>query len=262
MSHLVSMLVNRHHKEQTVGYTECHDQALVGGQSMAFALMGAEMYEGMSAHGCRSPRVERGVALHKMTRLLTLSLGGEAYLNFMGNEFGHPDWIDFPREGNNDSFEYARRRWDLADNTDLLYSKLQLFDAAMLEVEKLGNVLRWGNRDVTHVNDEGKVIVFEVGRMLFCFNFHPSESYAHYNTGVLSAGEYKCCLDTDAHEFGGHNRVDPHALVGTWGEWRDGRPNSICLYLPSCSAQVYQLVNEWDEGTSIHDGYIDENVWY
>lgn len=90
---------------------------------MAFALMGAEMYEGMSAHGCRSPRVERGVALHKMTRLLTLSLGGEAYLNFMGNEFGHPDWIDFPREGNNDSFEYARRRWDLADNTDLLYSK-------------------------------------------------------------------------------------------------------------------------------------------
>lgn len=32
-----------------------------------------------------------------MIRLLTFSLGSKAYLNFMGNEFGHPEWIDFPR---------------------------------------------------------------------------------------------------------------------------------------------------------------------
>ena len=119
MTGLVSALCNRRYTERTVGYAESHDQALVGDQTLAFRLIGAEMYDGMSALTPPSPGVARGVALHQLIRAVTMALGGEAYLNFMGNEFGHPEWIDFPREGNNWSHAHCRRQWSLADASHL-----------------------------------------------------------------------------------------------------------------------------------------------
>ena len=119
MTGLVAALCNRRYTERTVGYAESHDQALVGDQTLAFRLIGAEMYTGMSALTPPSPVVARGVALHKLIRAVTMALGGEAYLNFMGNEFGHPEWIDFPREGNGWSHAHCRRQWSLADASHL-----------------------------------------------------------------------------------------------------------------------------------------------
>ena len=71
-------------------------------------LFDEEIYSGMSTLNPPSPKVERGVALHKMIRCITMALGGEAWLTFMGNEFGHPEWLDFPREGNGWSYQHCR----------------------------------------------------------------------------------------------------------------------------------------------------------
>lgn len=122
----------------------------------------------------------RGIALHKMIRLITFSLGGEAYLNFMGNEFGHPEWIDFPRQGNNFSYHYCRRQWSLCDNPSLCFSWLAEFDRAMNEHEATYTVMQSKHQFVSRQNDADKVIVFERGPLLFVFNFHSSKSYEHY----------------------------------------------------------------------------------
>ena len=95
----------------------------------------------MSVLAPETPTVFRGIALHKMIRLLTFSLGSQGYLNFMGNEFGHPEWIDFPRKGNNWSYHHCRRRWDLADRTDLRYHHLLNFDKAMLKLDSTYKIL-------------------------------------------------------------------------------------------------------------------------
>jgi 1,4-alpha-glucan branching enzyme len=113
--------------EGSVAYVESHDQALVGDKTMIFRLADAAMYTDMEKH-CHNPHIDRAIALHKMIRLFTIGAGGEAYLNFMGNEFGHPEWIDFPREGNGWSHHYCRRQWSLVDNTTLHYGELNEFD--------------------------------------------------------------------------------------------------------------------------------------
>jgi 1,4-alpha-glucan branching enzyme len=136
MGHLSYNLTNRRWKEKCVGYAESHDQAIVGDKTIAMWLFGQEIYSSMSITSPPSIVVERGVALHKMIRLLTLGLGGEAYLNFMGNEMGHPEWIDFPREGNNFSYHYCRRQWSLGENPNLRYSFLKNFDTAMNKLEE------------------------------------------------------------------------------------------------------------------------------
>jgi 1,4-alpha-glucan branching enzyme len=148
MGDLVHTLTNRRYGEACIGYAESHDQALVGDKTIAFHLMDADMYEHMSLSKTSSPAVERGIALHKMVRLFTASLGGEGYLNFMGNEFGHPEWIDFPRDdtydtstgefipGNGGSLEKCRRRWDLAEDEDLRYKFMNAFDRGIMHLDK------------------------------------------------------------------------------------------------------------------------------
>ena len=128
-------------KEHTIAYCESHDQALVGDKTLAFWLMDKEMYTNMSDLSPRTLVIDRGIALHKMIRLITMSLGGRGYLNFIGNEFGHPEWLDFPRTGNNNSFQHARRQFNLADSPHLRYRYLHEFDKAMLSLEKEFNVL-------------------------------------------------------------------------------------------------------------------------
>ena len=197
MSELVNALCNRRYTEKTVGYAESHDQALVGDQTIAFRLMGAEMYEGMSSLNEPSEVVIRGMALHKMIRLVTMALGGEAYLNFMGNELGHPEWIDFPREGNDWSYKYCRRQWNLADEGHLRYTELLEFDEDCMNLDSTYGFVSSPTQWVTMMDDDRQVLVAERGPLVFVFNFNPFEDFEGLKVPVPEPGKYKIVLDAD-----------------------------------------------------------------
>ena len=198
-------LTSRRVKEKYVAYVESHDQALVGDKTLMFRMCDSSMYTDMS-RSSDSLVVERGIALHKMIRMLTMSVGGEGYLNFMGNEFGHPEWIDFPREGNGWSYFYCRRQWSLADDRNLKYSFLLEFDRAMVTLLEQRGVLKQTQKCLS-IDNEAKVIVFERGGLTFAFNFSPQNSYEGYWLTVPSAGKYKVVLSTDERVFGGWDRI-------------------------------------------------------
>jgi len=234
-------LSNRRYKEKNVAYAESHDQALVGDKTIAFWLMDKEMYTEMSVLNPATPIIDRGMAIHKIIRLITQSLGGDAYLNFMGNEFGHPEWIDFPREGNNNSYHYARRRWDLHADKLLRYHHLREFDKAMNRTEDKYGWLHAEYAYVSLKHEEDKLIAFERAGLFFVFNFHPTKSYTDYRFGIQTPGKYKVILDTDQAEFGGHARVDPSARYFTQTQpWND-RNYSIQIYIPSRTGLVFAL---------------------
>ncbi|MBQ4118895.1 MAG: alpha amylase C-terminal domain-containing protein, partial [Clostridia bacterium] len=199
-------LNSRRPNEKNIGYCESHDQALVGDKTIMFRLCDSEMYTSMQKFG-GSTIVDRGIALHKMIRLLTASLAGEGYLNFMGNEFGHPEWLDFPREGNGWSFHYCRRQWSLVDNPNLRYRELNDFDKAMIDLLKTERVLslktncRW-------LHNDDKIIMYTKGDLAFVFNFHPEKSFEGYFVPVEKEGYYKPILSSDDGVFGGYSRVD------------------------------------------------------
>jgi 1,4-alpha-glucan branching enzyme len=185
MANIVHTLTNRRWQEKTVAYAESHDQALVGDKTLAFWLMDKEMYTNMSVNSPSSLIIDRGIALHKMIRLITHALGGEAYLNFMGNEFGHPEWLDFPRVGNNDSYHYARRQWHLVDDPSLKYKFLNEFDRAMNQAEQQYGWLSTEGAYVSMKHQDDKVIAFERAGLVFVFNFHTSKSFTDYRVGKL-----------------------------------------------------------------------------
>lgn len=172
MGDLIWTLTNRRWKEKVIAYAESHDQAIVGDKTIAMWLFDAEMYHNMSTLQQESLVTNRGMALHKMIRLLVCGLGGEGYLNFMGNEFGHPEWIDFPREGNNWSYAHCIRRWDLVEDNLLRYKFLNAFDEGMIQLEGKTKWLCALDQYVTEKHEGDKIIVFEKGGMLFVFNFH------------------------------------------------------------------------------------------
>ena len=237
LAYLYRRLLDRRYGEKHIGYTESHDQALVGDQTIAFRLMGAHMYRSMSKF---SPDaiVDRGIALHKMLRLITFSLGGEGYLNFMGNEFGHPDWIDFPRAGNSYSFQYARRQWSLADNTTLRYGGLREFDRAMLQVDKDYNLLEDPFIERLALYEGARILVYRRGPMVFVFNFHPTESYPDLRIPAPDRTDYRVLLNTDELRFDGKGLV-AEQMVYPWQDVpAEGRDQSLMLYLPARSAQV------------------------
>lgn len=249
MGNIVHTLTNRRWNEKTIGYCESHDQALVGDKTMAFWLMDAAMYSGMSCLGDQSPVVERGIALHKMIRLVTMCLSGEGYLTFMGNEFGHPEWIDFPREGNNNSYQHARRRWDLVDDGLLRYRHMYIFEQQMHTLEKDHPFVRFQVHQYVVLQHEGdKVIVVEKGdRLLFVFNFSHSQSHTDYRIGTYWGGRYKLVLDSDSSDSGGHGRLDWDVTHETSSEpWQD-RPNFLQVYAPARTCQVYYCYETWEE---------------
>lgn len=231
-------LTNRRHLEKSIAYAESHDQALVGDKTIAFWLMDKEMYTNMSDLTERTPVIDRGLAFHKMIRLITHALGGEGYLNFIGNEFGHPEWLDFPREGNGNSFHYARRQFNLVDDDLLRYKYLYRFDAHMNNAEEKHKWLASPQAYISLKHESDRVVAFERGGLLFVFNWHATKSYTDYRVGVDVPGTYKVLLDTDMKELGGHGRVD-HACqyFTTDMEW-NGRRNFVQVYLPSRSAIV------------------------
>lgn len=239
MGNICFTLTNRRHGEKTVAYAESHDQALVGDKSLAFWLMDKEMYTHMSVLSEPSAIIDRGLALHKMIRFITHSLGGEGYLNFEGNEFGHPEWLDFPRAGNNSSFHYCRRQWNLVDDDLLKYKFLNSFDAAMEHLESKYQWLSAPQAYISLKHEGDKVIVYERAGLLFVFNFHPSNSYTDYRVGVETPGTYRVVLDSDSEEFGGFKRIDHEKTrcLTTPMEW-NSRANYLQMYIPSRTVVV------------------------
>ncbi|KAF8812235.1 glycoside hydrolase family 13 protein [Phlegmacium glaucopus] len=249
LTNIVHTLTNRRHGEQSIAYCESHDQALVGDKTLAFWLMDKEMCNcsivillgkakviidtHMSDITPMTPIIARGIALHKMIRLLTQSLGGEGYLNFEGNEFGHPEWLDFPREGNGNSFHYARRQWNVVDDKLLRYKYLNSFDGAMNHLADRYGWLEAPQAYVSLKNEVDKVLVYERAGLLFVFNFHPSKSFTDYRVGVDDAGEYGIVLSSDERRFGGFDNISLDAKFFTTPmEW-NGRKNWIQVYVPT-----------------------------
>ncbi len=200
-------LINRRYGEANIAYAESHDQALVGDKTIAFRLMDADMYTHMS---CDTPSliIDRGMALHKMIRLATLAAGGEGWLNFMGNEFGHPEWIDFPREGNGNSYQYCRRQWSLVDNKLLRYRFLNEFDRAMVELAKRCDLLAARPARPLNMDEENQVMAFERSGLLFVFNWSGTRAIPDYKLPAPTGGEWKVVLDSDEARFGGFARQD------------------------------------------------------
>ncbi len=193
--------------ENTVAYVESHDQALVGDKTMIFRLADANMYTDMNKD-CHNPVIDRAIALHKMIRLLTLAGGGEAYLNFMGNEFGHPEWIDFPREGNGWSFHYCRRQWSLLENGFLKYQWLGEFDRDMIKLAKGNDIFKQQMASLMLLKEPEKVIAFYRNGLLFAFNFNSSESYTNVLIPVPANADYTLKLSSDDEQYGGQNLVE------------------------------------------------------
>ena len=237
-------LTNRRADEKTISYCESHDQALVGDKTIIFRLIDKEMYWHMMV-GDNDMTVARGMALHKMIRLVTISTINGGYLNFMGNEFGHPEWIDFPREGNGWSHKYARRQWSLKDREDLKYKFLNHFDNKM--VETIANVYNFQALPIEKLweKDDDQILAFRRGDLLFVFNWNPTKSFDGY--GILApAGEYETILDTDSEEFGGNELIEkgvnhftqPDPLFEASGKgW-------LKMYLPARTAQVLRIKRE------------------
>lgn len=242
MGNIVHTLTNRRHAEKVVAYAESHDQALVGDKTLAFWLMDAAMYTDMTVLKPLTPVVDRGIALHKLIRLITHSLGGEAYLNFEGNEFGHPEWLDFPNVNNGDSYHYARRQFNLVDDHLLRYQHLYAFDKAMQETERKFQWLNTPQAYVSLKHEVDKIIAFERSGLLFIFNFHPTQSFTDYRIGVNAPGCYRIVLNSDQPGFGGHNRIDESKsrFFTTDLKWND-RDNFIQVYIPARVALVLAL---------------------
>ena len=232
-------LTGRRPKEKNIGYAESHDQALVGDKTIMFRLCDQEMYWSMEKK-TQNMIIDRGIALHKMIRLVTLTLAGEGYLNFMGNEFGHPEWIDFPREGNNWSYHYCRRQWSLVDNPDLKYEWLNNFDKAMIAMTKKEKTLTAENVHNLWVHQGDKVMVYEKGDDIYVMNFHPNRSFRGYFIPVTEEGEYKVILSTDEKQFGGQDRVSKTYVYKT-EQIPDGR-HGFLIYTPSRTAIVLKRI--------------------
>jgi 1,4-alpha-glucan branching enzyme len=238
MAEMFHELTNHRAGEGSIAYAESHDQAIVGDQTIIFRLMDKEMYEHMHvAH--QSLVVDRGMALHKMIRLITLATAGDGYLNFMGNEFGHPEWIDFPRAGNGWSYKHARRQWGLADNPELRYGLLGTFDADMLACAAQHQVLRHPVVTAITVHNGDKVIAFARAGLVWVFNFHPAQSYTDYGLNV-ETGEYRIVLDTDQKKYGGHGRVDNSLAYVAQPAKRGQEKGLLKIYLPSRTALVFR----------------------
>lgn len=237
-------LSNRRYGEKCIAYAESHDQALVGDKTLAFWLMDKEMYTHMSTMSPPSLIIDRGIALHKMIRLITMGLGGEGYLNFIGNEFGHPEWLDFPRAGNNSSYHYCRRQWHLVDDDLLRYKYLNNFDRDMMHLEMKYKWLSHPQNYVSRKHEGDKLIVFDrADKLVFVFNWHPSNSYTDYKIGVNIPGKYKVVLDTDAEQYGGHKRLDHSVDYFTANDPWDNRRCSMMVYIPCRSAFVLAKVD-------------------
>ena len=230
-------LMNRRADEQTISYVECHDQSLVGGKTLFFEMAGAAIYDGMQI-GSGNLAIERAVALHKIARLLTLGTAGHGYLNFIGNEFGHPEWVDFPREGNGFSCEYARRQWSLRDDPNLQFRGLSDFDEALITLFRNAPRVFSERVKCLCVDNGAKIIVFARGRFVVAVNLHWTQSYTDWEIRV-PPGDYVLELNTDSPAFGGQGRIADGQVYKALPEIiGDEQVEKIRVYLPARTAIV------------------------
>ncbi len=222
-------LSGRRPGEKYIGYAESHDQSLVGDKALIFRLCDSKMYTDMCKDS-QDPIIERGIALHKMIRMATATFGGEGYLNFMGNEFGHPEWVDFPREGNGWSYFYCRRQWHLADDENLKYGYLNEFDRSMISLAKERKIYRKAPKCL-YIDNDCKVLAYERSGLTFALNFHPTNSYEGYWLTVPAKGQYRVIMTTDREEFGGHGRVSEEYIY-TASKHPD-KKYKLQIYLPA-----------------------------
>ncbi len=236
--HIFWEMTNRRNGEKTISYAESHDQALVGDKTIIFRLIDSDMYWHMQK-GDETFRVNRGIALHKMIRLITASTINGGYLNFMGNEFGHPEWIDFPREGNGWSYKYARRQWELVDNDRLLYHDLNAFDNAMVQL--IESEKKFNETPIEKVwdNEGDQLVAYKRRDLLFVFNFNGQKSFIDYGI-LVKKGAYKVVLNTDAKQFGGFGFSDDTVVHYTQPSHLKNK-EWLKLYIPSRSALVLRL---------------------
>ena len=236
-------MTTRRPKEKVIGYCESHDQALVGDKTILFRMADAEMYTGMEK-SYHSLTMDRAIELHKMIRLLTLSCGGNGYLNFMGNEFGHPEWIDFPREGNGWSYKYCRRQWNLVDNPALKYEWLNAFDQAMIALAKEARLLEDPGAVSLWVDEERKILAFSRGGLLFLFDFHNSYSEQNFFLPCHTTGKgtYRVILSTDEFRFGGPGLVSHEYAYQT--RELPNRGTGFYIYVPARTAMVLKKTDD------------------
>lgn len=220
--------------ENTVAYVESHDQALVGDKTMIFRLADAAMYTDMEKN-THNPVIDRAIALHKMIRLFTMAGGGEAYLNFMGNEFGHPEWIDFPREGNGWSFKYCRRQWSLRDNPNLKYEWLGQFDEDMIHLAKEAKLFDQRMGNLRLIDSNRQIIVFYRKGLLFAFNFSPTRSYTDVSVSLPAIADYEVALCSDDSKYGGNDLIAHMKYKANVDEKGN---STVRLYLPARTAVV------------------------
>lgn len=229
--------------EKRIGYVESHDQALVGDKTLIFRMADEAMYWHMNKTS-DNVKIERAMALHKMIRFITISLGSEGYLNFMGNEFGHPEWIDFPREGNHWSFFHCRRLWSLSDNPSLRYEDLKNFDMAMIQLMRDEGLLAAGSPRPLWIDQKKKIVSFRKKDYVFLFNFHPSESYTGFELPIHEKGSFQVVMDTDEERFGGHARISHETVYESVSLRRSNQITGITIYSPCRTAMVLRKVRE------------------
>ena len=231
-------MTNRLQDVKTIAYAESHDQALVGDKTLAFRLMDKDMYSAMDK-ASQNLIIDRGIALHKMIRFFTICLGGDAWLNFMGNEFGHPEWIDFPRYDNGWSYKYAKRQWSLADNGYLKYHWLGDFDKAMLDFVKQTKVMQAAPAWLLEADEDNKTIVFERNNLIFVFNWG-QKSLPDYKIKVKQTGDYKIIFSSDDKCFGGFENIDKSAVFPSE---KKGDKITMKIYNVARTAVVYNVDN-------------------
>ena len=232
LHYLFNELTNKRDDESSISYVESHDQALVGGKTLIFELIDKDMYFNMHKSS-NNLIIDRGIALHKMARLLTLSLSDCGYLNFMGNEFGHPEWIDFPREGNGWTYHYARRQWSLVDDENLKFKDLDKFDKSLINLFKNENILKY-NISNHQIDNKNKILSFERGDYIFCINFHPNKSQTDFSINA-SNKKYELIFNTDILDYGGYEiikNVKPYKSMGKF------RKKFIKVYIPARTAII------------------------
>lgn len=229
-------------KEKRITYVESHDQALVGDKTLFFRLADQEIYWHMEKSD-KNPIIDRAMALHKMIRFITITLSGEGYLNFMGNEFGHPEWIDFPREGNNWSFKYCKRQWSLGDNLDLKYNYLKKFDKDMIDFTKINHVLETSEVKDLWLDDTKKIIIYKKNDLIFLFNFHPTDSFEDFRFPTHEASDYKVVFDSDAEIYGGHERISRKVIYSPKQLHEFNKSTGISIYSPSRTFLVLKKID-------------------
>ena len=235
---------NRRQDEQTISYAESHDQALVGDKTIIFRLIDADMYWHMGKMD-NTGTVERGIQLHKLIRLVTMATINGGYLNFMGNEFGHPEWIDFPREGNGWSYQHARRQWELVDNPALKFHWLSDWDRDALAV--LQSIPRLNTTPIIQrcANDEDQVLAFQRKGLLFVFSFNPDKAFTDYGI-LVERGEYELILSSDSSLYGGYDRINANASYLTHPDplYKKEKKEWLQLYLPPRTALVFRKLKK------------------